>query len=87
MAASAASHKTIEIQFNGRKVLIRDIKKQDSSKFIFLVQNKMKNSKIISQNEKIDPFLKIKKAKELLDIGAISEAEFIKIKNRYLDQI
>jgi hypothetical protein len=87
MAASAVSQKTVEIQFNGSKVLIRDIKKQDSSKFIFLVQNKIKNSKIISKNEKIDPFLKIKKAKELFDIGAISEEEFNKIKNRYLDQI
>jgi len=34
-----------------------------------------------------DPVLKIKKAKELLDIGAITPEEFDRIKNKYLDQI
>lgn len=34
-----------------------------------------------------DPVLKIKKAKELLDIGAITQEEFDKIKNKYLDLI
>lgn len=34
-----------------------------------------------------DPVLKIKKAKELLDIGAITQEEFDRIKNKYLDQI
>lgn len=34
-----------------------------------------------------DPIEKIKKAKELLDMGAISEEEFESIKNKYLKQI
>jgi hypothetical protein len=34
-----------------------------------------------------DPVLKIKKAKELLDIGAITQEEFDRIKNKYLDLI
>jgi len=34
-----------------------------------------------------DPVLKIKKAKELLDIGAITQEEFDRIKNKYLDFI
>ena len=34
-----------------------------------------------------DPVIKIKKAKELLDIGAITQEEFDRIKNKYLDFI
>lgn len=34
-----------------------------------------------------DPVMRIKKAKELLDIGAITQEEFDKIKNKYLDLI
>jgi len=34
-----------------------------------------------------DPVIRIKKAKELLDIGAITQEEFDKIKNKYLDLI
>ena len=34
-----------------------------------------------------DPVLRIKKAKELLDIGAITQEEFDKIKNKYLELI
>jgi hypothetical protein len=34
-----------------------------------------------------DPVARIKKAKELLDIGAITQEEFDKIKNKYLDLI
>ncbi|HII83339.1 MAG TPA: zinc-ribbon domain-containing protein [Methanobacterium subterraneum] len=34
-----------------------------------------------------DPVLKIKKAKELLDIGAITQEEFDRIKNKYLEMI
>ncbi len=34
-----------------------------------------------------DPVEKIKKAKELLDIGAITEEEFETIKKKYLEKI
>ena len=37
--------------------------------------------------EKVDPVEKIKKAKELLDIGAITSEEFEHIKEKYLEQI
>ncbi len=37
--------------------------------------------------ENIDPVEKIKKAKELLDIGAITSEEFENIKKKYLDMI
>jgi ribosomal protein L40E len=37
-----------------------------------------------SASSEVDPMEKIKKAKELLDIGAISEEEFEKIKEKYL---
>ena len=35
----------------------------------------------------VDPMDKIIKSKELLDIGAINEEEFQRLKNKYLDQI
>jgi hypothetical protein len=35
----------------------------------------------------VDPVERIKKAKELLDIGAITQEEFEMIKNKYLDEI
>lgn len=37
--------------------------------------------------EDVDPMEKIKKAKELLDIGAITQEDFDNIKNKYLKQI
>jgi DNA-directed RNA polymerase subunit RPC12/RpoP len=40
----------------------------------------------IDESKKDDFFEEIKKAKELLDIGAITEEEFEKIKNKYLKQ-
>lgn len=47
----------------------------------------------VSADEKVssepaeDPVVKIKKAKELLDIGAITQEEFDRIKNKYLELI
>lgn len=40
-----------------------------------------------SEEENIDPMAKIKKAKDLLDIGAITQEEFEQIKNKYLERI
>ena len=37
--------------------------------------------------DKVDPVEKIKKAKGLLDIGAITSEEFENIKKKYLEQI
>lgn len=39
------------------------------------------------RNPDVDPVERIKKAKELLDIGAITQEEFDMIKNKYLDEI
>ncbi len=40
-----------------------------------------------SSEEDIDPVEKIKKAKELLDIGAITQEEYDQIKSKYLEKI
>ena len=45
------------------------------------------NKTIQSTEPGEDPVLKIKKAKELLDIGAITQEEFDRIKNKYLELI
>jgi ribosomal protein L40E len=39
------------------------------------------------RSENVDPVEKIRKAKELLDMGAITKEEFEQIKNKYLEQI
>jgi ribosomal protein L40E len=46
---------------------------------------KIGKSSVLSEN--VDPVEKIRKAKELLDIGAITQEEFEQIKNKYLEQI
>ncbi|OPX59294.1 MAG: Double zinc ribbon [Methanobacterium sp. PtaB.Bin024] len=40
-----------------------------------------------SADEGVDPVEKIKEAKDLLDIGAITQEDFDKIKNKYLEKI
>lgn len=46
---------------------------------------KMEQKKTPGSTEDVDPVEKIKKAKELLDIGAITQEEFDRIKNKYLE--
>lgn len=92
LASSAITQKTIEIQFIGGKVLIRDIKKDNAINFIHAVRKKIRISrenaeKLSKTTEKVDPMDRIRKAKELLDVGAISEEENQKIKNKYLEQV
>ncbi|BDZ71558.1 zinc-ribbon domain-containing protein [Methanobacterium petrolearium] len=41
----------------------------------------------VAADEDVDPMEKIKKAKDLLDIGAITQEDFDKIKNKYLKKI
>jgi len=55
---------------------------------ISLVQEEeiQQSSEEIDESKKDDFFEEIKKAKELLDMGAITEEEFEKIKNKYLKQ-
>jgi len=59
------------------------------------VPEHLKSDKVESEEEPVpevttedaDPAEKIKKAKELLDIGAITQEEFDKIKDKYLEQM
>jgi 3-deoxy-D-arabino-heptulosonate 7-phosphate (DAHP) synthase len=46
-----------------------------------------KPAKTTDKNNNVDPVERIKKAKELLDIGAITQDEFDIIKKKYLDEI
>lgn len=49
--------------------------------------NKLNDEKQIPETNNISYMDEIKKAKELFDIGAISEEEFEEIKNKYLNQL
>jgi membrane protease subunit (stomatin/prohibitin family) len=48
---------------------------------------KSETQEIPKQEVEVDPVEKIKKAKELLDIGAITQEEFDEIKRKYLEMI
>lgn len=54
-----------------------------------LIKEEQTSNQITKEESPIDedPVQKIKKAKELLDIGAITQEEFDRIKNKYLDLI
>jgi membrane protease subunit (stomatin/prohibitin family) len=72
---------------------ILELKKESANEEVFdkkiVDTNASKTNNMQSENstDNIDPVEKIKKAKELLDIGAITSEEFENIKKKYLEQI
>lgn len=86
--AASTKLKTVEIQYDHGNLIIRDVNKENALRFVRAVREKISRSKTNKKdNEDILPFDRIKNAKELLDIGAISEDEYLKIKEKYLNQI
>jgi len=76
----------IDIMFAGGKIKIGLIDKVDGSDFVSSVQEQIANLRDINENnsKKSNPIDEIKKAKELLDSGAITEEEFVKLKKRII---
>lgn len=76
----------IEITASGMKIEVERVQKNEGDAFITVLRNKMEKTRKekFKTTEKISPMDEIKKAKELLDSGAISEEEYVKIKNKYL---
>lgn len=50
-------------------------------------ENIESGTRTTKEKSDVDPVERIKKAKELLDLGAITQEDFDKIKNKYLDEI
>lgn len=77
----------IIISFSGGKFKIDNINKPIGPNFVSNVQKRIADARKAGNNHvnALSPMDEIKKAKELLEIGAISEEEFNKIKNKYLN--
>ncbi len=76
----------LEISTSGMKIEVERIKKTEGDDFVTVLRDKLTESRLEKQGktEAVSPMDEIKKAKELLDSGAISEEEFENIKKKYL---
>lgn len=75
--------KTIEIKSNDNIIKIKGVDPDSGINFVSKAQEKVRESKPEIDAESMD---KIEKAKDLLDIGAISEEEFENIKRKILEK-
>lgn len=80
---------TLTIMTIGGKIKLINITPKEGNRFVSSIQqiltsvkSKTNESNIVQQQ--ISPMEEIKKAKELLDNGIITEEEFNKLKNKYL---
>ena len=74
----------LEISTSGMKIEVERVKKDEGDAFVTVLRNKLEETRKQKFGEKISPMDEIKKAKELLDAGAITEEEFENIKKKYL---
>ena len=74
----------LEISTSGMKIEVERVKKDEGDAFITVLRSKLDEARKEKYGKKISPMDEIKKAKELLDAGAITEEEFEIIKNKYL---
>lgn len=76
----------LEIATSGMKIEVERVKKDEGDAFVTVLRSKLEEARKekYGKSEKISPMDEIKKAKELLDAGAITEEEFESIKKKYL---
>ncbi len=76
----------LEIHTSGMKIEVERVKKDEGDAFVTVLRNKLAETRKqkYGKTEELSPMDEIKKAKELLDIGAITEEEFEAIKKKYL---
>jgi hypothetical protein len=76
----------LEIHTSGMKIEVERVKKKEGDAFVTVLRNKLKETREqkYEKAETISPMDEIKKAKELLDAGAITEEEYEDIKKKYL---
>lgn len=89
--AGGLTLQTVEISFIGGKIIIKDVNKAEADKFIKAVRMKITKQTSLPENEKSklneSKLDEIKKAKDLLDAGAISQEQFEEIRDKYLKMI
>lgn len=83
------SGRKLTINTANDKKLVDMLEKDKYESFASSLNQKISNAKESagSESDSENPYDKIRKAKELLDIGAITEEEFQKIKNKYIKMI
>jgi hypothetical protein len=76
----------LEISTSGITIEVERINKKEGDAFVAVLRNKLEESRKerMGKSNKISPMDEIKKAKELLDAGAITEEEYENIKKKYL---
>lgn len=76
----------LEIHTSGMKIEVERVKKNEGDAFVTVLRNKLKETREqkYERSETLSPMDEIKKAKELLDAGAITEEEYEEIKKKYL---
>jgi len=80
---------TVKLMVPGGKIKIKNASPKEAAVFVSSVKEKIMQ-KLGNDNistEKMDPLEKIKKSKDLLDMGAISQEEFDEIKDKLLKEI
>ena len=78
---------TIEIIFPGGKIKIGKAHNDLGNLFVSNVKKRIQNYPKKPKMEALSPIDKIKKAKELLDSGLITQDQFEEIRDKYLDKI
>ncbi len=76
----------LEIHTSGMKIEVERVKKKEGEAFVSVLREKLQETRHekVGKSETLSPMDEIKKAKELLDAGAITPEEFEDIKKKYL---
>jgi len=76
----------LEIHTSGMKIEVERVKKDEGEAFVTVLREKLQETRHekTGKYETLSPMDEIKKAKELLDAGAITPEEFEDIKKKYL---
>ncbi len=76
----------LEIKSSEMKLEVERVKKNEGDAFVTVLRNKLDEvrKQKMGKTKQVSPMDEIKKAKELLDAGAITEDEFENIKKKYL---
>jgi hypothetical protein len=76
----------LEISTSGMKIEVERVNKSEGDAFVTILRDKLAESRQekAGKSEALSPMDEIKKAKELLDAGAITPEEFENIKEKYL---
>jgi len=76
----------LEISTSGAKIEVERVKKDEGDAFVTVLRGRLEDARKekYGKSEKVSPLDEIKKAKDLLDAGAITEEEYQSIKKKYL---